>query len=201
VNGAYQIATGKSNTAAESALQIRQQGFVNTTKEQFLAWDRPFDIKGLFIFTPDSTAYLGNIPLDGFRATLSATWKSGLRYTPFERTGFEDSGRPRWEIVEDQPFAEIGSPWFWMDFRLSRDFKWGRQSRFSLSVEVKNFTNFQSATIINGVTGRAWEPGDEVPFTWRDPSYPDPQDRGTPPDNPARYLAPRQVMFGIQLVL
>ena len=71
LSGSYQIATSKSNAAAESALQIRQQGFVNTTKEQFLAWDRPYDIKLLTIFTPDSTTKIGNRSLRGFRLTLT----------------------------------------------------------------------------------------------------------------------------------
>ncbi|MEL6591109.1 MAG: hypothetical protein AAFQ68_13555 [Bacteroidota bacterium] len=152
------------------------------------------------ILTPDSTNYIGNFPLEGFRATLSATWKSGLRYTPFALTGTnQETGRPEWERIEDQPFAEVGSAWFWMDLMISRDFVLGPRSMLSLSFEMTNMTDYQSASIINGVTGRAWEPGDPTPLSWRDPSFPDPQDRGTPPNNPARYLAPRQMMFGVQL--
>lgn len=200
LSGSYQIATGKSNTAAESALQIRQQGFVNTTKEQFLAWDRPFDVKMLMILTPDSTNYLGNIPLEGFRVTLSSTFKSGLRYTPFALTGTnQETGRPEYERIDDQPFARVGAPWFWADLMISRDFILGPRSMFTLSFEMSNLTDYQSAAIINGVTGRAWEAGDPTPLSWRDPSYPDPQDRGTPPNNPARYLTPRQIMFGASL--
>ena len=197
LSGSYQIATGKSNTAAESALQIRQQGFVNTTKEQFLAWDRPYDIKLLAIFTPDSSNYLGNFGLKGFRLTLTGTLKSGLRYTPYFLSGVNDAtGRPEYERIEDQPFSEVGAPWFWMDARLSRDFFLG-PTVLSLSLEVTNFTDYRSSAIINGVTGRAWEPGDPTPLSWRDPSYPDPQDGGRPPNNPARYLTPRQTMFGL----
>jgi len=73
LSGAYQIATGKSNSAAESSLQIVQQGFVNTTKEQFLAWDRPFDFKLLTIFTPQENAEVFGLPLKGFIATSIAT--------------------------------------------------------------------------------------------------------------------------------
>ncbi|MEO1448449.1 MAG: TonB-dependent receptor [Bacteroidota bacterium] len=202
VSGAYQIATGKSNSAAESSLQIQQQGFVNTTKEQFLAWDRPLDFKGLLIWTPDSTQYLGRVPLRGFRATLSATYKSGLRYTPFTlvRTN-EISGRPEYEPILDQPFSQVGSPWFWMHFRLSRDFFIGQNGAISLSFEIKNLTNYRSAAIINGVTGRAWQEGDPLPLSLRDPAYPNPLDRGTPPDNPARFTSPRQFLFGLQVKL
>ncbi|MEM9983733.1 MAG: TonB-dependent receptor [Bacteroidota bacterium] len=200
LSGAYQIATGKSNTAAESAIQIRQQGFVNANKEQFLAWDRPFDLKMLAIFTPDSSNYLGPIPLKGVRLALIATYKSGLRYTPQELIRINDqTGRPEYEPIITQPFDATGSPWFWVDARLSRDFFVGRTGRLSLSIEVKNLTNYLSSAIVNPVTGRAWEEGDDLPLSFRDPKYPDPQDNGPPPDNPARFLAPRHIFFGAQV--
>lgn len=200
LSGSYQIATGKSNSAAESALQIAQQGFVNTTKEQFLAWDRPFDFKFLGIFTPQENASLFGLPLKGFRATVVATYKSGLRYTPYQFIGNdEQTGRPEWERIDDQPFARVGSPWFWADLKLSKDFVILKKVSTSLTFELKNFTNYRSATILNGVTGTAYMPGDDVPMSWRDPRFPDPQDRGTPPDNPARFTAPRQMWLGVEI--
>ncbi len=200
LSGSYSIATGKSNTATESALQIRQQGFVNTTQEQPLAWDRPLDLKLLIIFTPDSSLYLGNFPLRGFRATLSGTYKSGLRYTPFELVRInENSGRPEYEPIEDRPLDKVGKYWSWVDLRLSKDFYVGNSARFSLQFEVRNLFNYRSPTIINGVTGDAYRDGDPLPLNFRDPQYPDPQDRGLPPFNPARFLAPRQTMFGLEI--
>jgi outer membrane receptor protein involved in Fe transport len=199
-SGSYQIATGKSNTATESALQIRQQGFVGASKEQFLAWDRPYDLKLLLIFTPDSSISLGSLGLEGFRATLNTQFKSGLRYTPHRLVQVSpESGRPEYEPIEDQPFAAIGAPWFWADARISRDFSFGQTGKLSLSFEVKNLTNFRSALIVNPVTGRGYEYGDPLPLSFRDPLYPDPQDRGLPPENPARFMAPRQMLFGLQV--
>ncbi|MFK7972514.1 MAG: TonB-dependent receptor [Bacteroidia bacterium] len=203
LSGAYQIATGKSNTAAESALQIRQQGFVNTTSEQFLAWDRPFDVKLFVAYTPDSTQNIGRFPLKGFRVTLNSTLKSGLRYTPQRllRTN-EISGRPEYEPIEDQPFAAVSAPWFWANLRISRDIFLGQRGRrVTFSFELENITNFQSAAIVNPVTGRGYELGDPTPLSWRDPNFPDPQDRGLPPTNPARFLQPRHVWFGIEVGL
>lgn len=198
-NAAYQIATGKSNTAAESALQIKTQGFVNTSKEAYLAWDRPFDVKLSLLFKPDTTIKLFGLPLQGFRFFLSSTLKSGLRYTPYEQTGVSDAGRPIYEPIIDQPFSKIGAPWFWTDFKVTRDLAFGpkKSQRMSLSFEVKNIFNNRNSQIINGVTGKAYRDGDPLPFDTRDPSYPDPQDRGLPPYNPARYMTPRQMMIGL----
>jgi hypothetical protein len=142
--------------------------------------------------------------LKGFRFMLSSTWKSGLRYTPFIQTGIEPNGRPRYELQQDKPFSKIGSPWFWTDLKVTRDVAFGAKRNrrsVSLSFEVTNLTNFKSATIINGVTGTAYRDGDPLPTGTRDPKYPDPRDSGLPPNNPARFLAPRQIWFGAQFNL
>ncbi|MEX2596782.1 MAG: TonB-dependent receptor [Salibacteraceae bacterium] len=197
LNGAYQVATGKSNSAVESLLQIRQTGLVNTTKEQYLAWDRPWDFKGGIIFTPDSTMKLWKIPLEGFRFFLSATYKSGLRYTPHLENGTNDIGRPIYVRDFNQPNAEIGEYWSWVDLKISRDFITKNDRGVSLSLEVKNIFNRRNAQIVNPVTGRAYEFGDPVPDGWRDLAYPDPLDRSTPPTDPARFSSPRQILYGI----
>lgn len=196
-NGAYQVATGKSNSAAESLLQIRQNGTVNTTQEQYLAWDRPWDLKTGIIFTPDSSINLWKIPLKGFRFFLSATYKSGLRYTPYELQGTNDIGRPIYISDQDSPYTEIGQSWYWADFKISRDFVTENGRGLSLSIEIKNITNRRNTQIVNPVTGKAYEYGDPVPESWRDLAYPDPLDESTPPTNPARYTSPRQILYGI----
>jgi outer membrane receptor protein involved in Fe transport len=203
VNGTYQIATGKSNTAAESALQIKTQGFVNTTEENFLAWDRPFDIKASLILKPDTSVRIFGLSMNGFRVFVSSTLKSGLRYTPYEQTGVATNGRPIYEMIEDAAFSKIAAPWFWTDVRVTRDFKFGKtdQHRASLSFEVRNVFNNKNSQIINPVTGKAYRDGDPLPYTVRDPNFPDPQDRGLPPTDPARYMAPRQMMLGLSFLL
>ena len=196
-NGAYQVATGKSNSAAESLLQIRQTGFVNTTKEQYLAWDRPWDFKGGIILTPDSNIRLGRFSLEGFRFFISGTYKSGLRFTPHTQNGTNDIGRPLYFPEVTQPNASIGQAWHWIDMKISRDFVTKKSRGISLSIEIKNIYNRRNAQIINPVTGRAYEIGDPVPESWRDLAFPDPLDRSTPPTDPARFTQPRQILYGI----
>ncbi len=199
LNSRYQIATGKSNTAAESELAIRTLGFNNSTAENFLAWDRPFDNKLLFYFTPDSTTKIFGKSLEGFRVFLISVLKSGMRYTPFEYRGDAPNGRPIYEQVQDAPFSEIATPWFWTDLVITKDFRFGpaKDNAISLSIEFKNLFNNLNSQIINGVTGRAYELGDPLPFTQADPAYPDPQINTAPPLDPARYRQPRQMLVGL----
>jgi len=188
----YQVATGKSNSALESVLQIRERGRVDANKEFFLAWDRPWDIKAWTILKspPGAPKYLQNLTLYAF-----VTYKSGLRYTPTFLSGREPlTGQPIYELDESRRNAKLGSPWRWVDMRLTRSFL---KDRLSLFVEVRNLFNHKNAAIINPVTGRAYEYPDDVPLGWRDPKYPSPLVSGPPPDNPARYLPLRQVFLGL----
>ncbi len=198
-NVAYQVATGKSNSALESRLQIRNTGQVNLTKEQFLAWDRPWDLKGTFIYTPDTSDRLFRIPLKGFRLFVMSTWKSGLRYTPHRQAGVDPSGRPIWEPIETSPNTRIGSPWFWTDLRLTRDFRLRNRLFVSASVEITNLFNNLNAQIVNPVTGTAYRPGDPLPYDERDPNFTGPRVGGPLPTNPARFMQPRQILYGVAL--
>ncbi len=70
----------------------------------------------------------------------------------------------------------------------------------SFIVEVTNLLDRTNATIINPVTGRAYEYGDPTPSGWNDPLYPDLQAPLNPyPYNLARYLAPRNIRAGVSV--
>ncbi|MFB6306750.1 MAG: TonB-dependent receptor domain-containing protein, partial [Flavobacteriales bacterium] len=197
-NGSYQVATGKSNSAAESLLQIKNNGSVNTTKERFLAWDRPFNLKLSVIFSGDSTMSLFGMPLKNFNAFLNMNFKSGMRYTPHKLVDTNDLGRPLYERIPDKRNAEVSKPWFWTDLRLIKDFPFkNKNAVLSLSIKFSNLFDSRNGQIINPVTGEAYRRGDPVPSSWRDPEHPDPQASGTPPTNPARFKAPLHIMYGI----
>ena len=129
---------------------------------------------------------------------VSSTFKSGLRYTPAVQTGVADSGRPMYESIDSQPYSKIGSPWFWTDVRVSKDFSLGKHRFVSLSARMDNIFSYRSAAILNPTTGKAYQYGDPLPNGTRDPKYPDPQDNGVPPFNPARMMAPGHLMLGVE---
>ena len=198
-NVSYQVARGKSNTARESALQIAQTGEIQLAREQYLAFDRPWNINAGVIFTPDSTFRVLGKRINGFRAFLSYRYTSGFRYTPQVKVSENDLGRPEYEERNDRFLEEIATPWINFDLKLSYDWMFSKHTGLVFSVEVRNMFNHLNAQIINPVTGRAYEFGDDVPLTWRDPrpEFNGPQETGVDPRNPARYLAPRQVLYGI----
>ena len=197
-NGSYQVATGKSNSAAERAEQIVQDPNINATKEFFLAWDRPFEFKSMVIFTPDTSWRVFNIPLKNFRVFGSVNWKSGLRYTPAIIVNTpDDLGREQYALDVTRQREEIGSNWFWADLTISRDFEISQRLKMSVYVEIQNLFDNKNAQIVNPVTGTAYEAGDPLLYSQRDPLFNNPQQGGLPPTNPARYLPPRQILYGI----
>lgn len=199
-NGSFQSARGKSNTARESALQIRQQGFVDNTREQPLAWERPWDFKLGVMFRSDSTMTSRKFFHDwGF--FFSSNLKSGFRYTPVIATGTDDFGRTIYEYETDKPNSKIAKPWFWCDLKLSKDVFLNKKRSMAavFSLEVRNVFNNLNAQIVNPVTGDGYKDGDDVPYTWRDPKYKDPQNNSSPPNNPARWRPPTQILYGVAL--
>jgi len=197
-DGAYQIATGKSSSALESVLQIEQNGFVSTSKMQYLAWDRPYDFKGSLIYILDSNRVGPRFKV--FRDIhffIDAHFQAGIRYTPYQATGVDPYGRVIYEEIQSEPYADIGPPWFWTDLKISKNIRVGKKNYLSFSIEVRNLFNNKNAQIIDPVTGRAYQYGDPVPYDEIDPKYLNPNATGLPPTDPSRYLPPRQILYGV----
>lgn len=198
VNATYQVARGKSNSARESGLQIEQNGAVELSSEQYLAFDRPWDVTVGFVMNTDSTFKIRGKSFAGFRVFLSFNYVSGFRYTPYEQDGVQSNGRPTFVRLDDRYLEEVSKAWYQSDLKLSKNFLFKNQKTgITVSIEVRNLLNIQNSVIINPITGEAYKDGDDVPNEWRDNRYLGPQESGTPPDNPARYQAPRQILYGV----
>ncbi|MCB0733210.1 MAG: TonB-dependent receptor [Flavobacteriales bacterium] len=199
-NASYQVARGKSNSARESALQIAQTGEVPLSTEQYLAWDRPWNTTLGVALTYDTS--LRRLPnwFRGVQVFMSNNYQSGYRYTPQQLEGYNDLGRPQYAPLTNQYLQNRAKAWFNTDLKINKTFvlREGSAKGITLSFEARNLLNQKNAQIINPITGKAWEPGDDVPNDWRDPRYIGPEESGTPPNNPARYLAPRQILWGIR---
>lgn len=195
---AYAIVTGKSSSAEEGVLVVR--GDLNESiKEGFLSWDRPFtaSLSANFYVAPGSFGSLEGI-IDDWSFYTRFFYQSGRRYTPAVFTGtIEPNGRREYEYIQNERYTAIGDDWFYIDANFEKYINLSGL-KFSLFIEVNNLLDTQNSTVINPVTGRAYEYGDDVPSSWNDPRYPDVQAPISPyPYNPSRYLTRRNVRFGV----
>lgn len=199
INATYSIATGKSSSSDQGFL-VATGGAFETIGENYLSWDRPLQIsantnfffgKGLGIFG------WGKNIVDDISFKFRAFYQSGKRYTPQILVGTLPDGRPEYESDIENPLSQLASSWFWMDMSIDKYFRFSK-FRFTLSLEISNIFDIKNAAIINPVTGKAYEYGDPTPNSYNDPLYPDLQAPLSPyPFNPARFLSPRQIRFGI----
>jgi len=227
VSISYSLAEGLNSTNDEALQNILVGGQnVGNNVETPLAWDRPWDIKGQFIFTYDrkSKPLFGFKPLNQMKLFLSGYWRSGIRYTPYDFKGYSTNpvtGKNDWKPIyerSDNPadrYSKVGTPWFNIDMSLQKWFRLDKM-KFTAFMEVTNMFNGKNPAIINPVTGKAYRtdyPADpeklkelrndrsyDVPSNVRDPRYLDPRDNSIPSYlNPANFLAQRHIMFGLSL--
>lgn len=199
----YSVATGKSSTSDQGYL-IATRGAQETIQENFLSWDRPITISANLFFSLEKGkgifGFAKNI-LDDINFKTRIFFQSGKRYTPQLLTGYLENGRAEYTSDYDNLNGNVGDAWFYIDMDLDKYINiFGLE--FVINLSVKNLLNNKNSTIINPITGRAYEFGDPTPNSWNDPMYPDLQAPLDPyPYNPARYLTPRQFKFGFTVKL
>lgn len=198
-SASYSITTGKSSTPDQAVLVAR--GIEDETiKENYVVWDRPVQLNLNTTFTiAKGQPLFGFAPgiLDDYNVHFRVFYQSGKRYTPAVFDGNLPNGRPAYISDRSNLLGEIGSPWFWVDMNFEKYIRLANLE-VTLSLQAKNLLNSKSSAIINPVTGRAYEFGDPTPSGWNDPLYPQLQAPvSTFPFNPARYLAGRNMQFGL----
>lgn len=183
----YMMVTGKSSSP-NTQLYI-EAGLIDekTLGEEYMKWDKPI------IFSMDlnfrvpkgyEPRILGwKIPSE-WGGKIRFEYQSGKRYTPIvQHEGGDD-------IYADDANSAISKPVNTVDIKLYKNFKYDKITT-QIFVEVENIFDYKVPQIINPLTGRPYEPGDEIPYSW----YDTPQD--LPPDNPSRYRNPREIIAGI----
>lgn len=202
-NFTYSVATGKSSTADQGYL-VASTGAAETISELYLSWDKPLQASAnLFFNVPRGQGLFGfgNNILDDISLKTRIFFQSGQRYTYQIFTGYLPNGRPEYTADLNNINGEIAQNWFWVDLNLDKYF-YINNIQFSAGIAVTNLFNTLNSTIINPVTGTAYEYGQPTPNYVNDPLYPDLQAPITPyPYNPARYLTPRNIKFEISMKL
>lgn len=199
INATYSIATGKSSSPDQGYL-VATGGAFETIGENYLSWDRPVQVSAntSFFFGKGTGIFgFGKNVIDDISFKFRAFYQSGKRYTPQLLVGYLSDGRPEYESDINNPLSKLAADWFWLDMSIDKYFRF-KNMKLTLTFEVTNIFNIKNAAIINPVTGKAYEYGDPTPNGWNDPLYPDLQAPLSPyPYNPARFLSPRQLRFGV----
>ncbi|MEO8665786.1 MAG: TonB-dependent receptor [Ignavibacteria bacterium] len=202
-NFTYSVATGKSSSSDQGFL-VATTGAAETINEIFLSWDKPLQASANLYFNVEKGKGLfgfGKDILDNISFKSRIFFQSGKRYTQQIQIGTLENGRPEYTSDLDNINGEVGENWFWVDLNIDK-YIYLRSLEFVIGLEINNLFNAQNSTIINPVTGRAYQTGDPTPNYYNDPTYPDLQAPLTPyPYNPSRYLTPRQIKFGVSLKL
>ncbi len=198
INFAYSVATGKSTTSDAGFLVITR-GANENISEIFLSWDRPLQASANLFFNIEKGKGLfgfGRNILDDITLKTRIFFQSGKRYTQQIRSGTLDNGRPEFTDDFNNINGQVSQNWFYVDLDIDKYFRI-LKTDFTLSLSITNLFDTKNATIINPVTGKAYEFGDATPNIYNDPLYPELQAPITPyPYNPARYNTPRQLKFG-----
>lgn len=205
VSFTYMATTGQSASANEKIKDLQASGSVEDTREFYLPWDVPYDLKSNHLFRlANKEGLFGIRALNNMSVYFETVLRSGVRYTPyvFDRTD-PNTGRPVY-VVNSNPdarWSKIGEYWFWCDFTVSKWWKLSAKASITFNIQITNLFDNLNAAIINPVTGRAYEEGDDVPDSWVDPRYRDPRlgTTGPPPTNPARYLPQRHIVVGVAM--
>ncbi|MEO6695058.1 MAG: TonB-dependent receptor [Ignavibacteria bacterium] len=201
LNFTYSVATGKSSTSDQGFL-VATRGAQETISELFLSWDKPIQASANLYFNIEKGKGVfgfGRNILDDISLKSRIFFQSGKRYTQQLRSGTLENGRPEYTSDINNINGEVGENWFWIDLDIDKYIQIGAME-LVLGVSINNLFNQKNSTIVNPVTGKAYEFGDPTPDSYNDPLYPDLQAPISPyPYNPARFLTPRNIRFGISL--
>lgn len=202
----YSIATGKSSNPNDNLLVQAGALSEKPLGENYLRWDRPIrSFLNLSYYKPltDSRAFLG---LKDWGASLRLDYETGRRYT--SQTLLDDpagNDLPRGQrLGEDGEIYWYGTPnsdtpnnriskkaRFTVDTRIYKNWVVG-DIRIRLFFEVQNLLDNRIPRRINVFTGKGFEPGDIISYSYID--SPDPR------INPARMERPRMAEVGLQVI-
>ncbi len=198
LSGSYSIATGKSAASNEALYDLVTLGVEPTIKESYMPWDRPLQASlNLNFKVPKNEPLFGFAPgvLDNYSFFVRFFFESGMRYTPLLPAGYDNTGRELYVTDYNNIDGGVGQNWFYINLNFEKNLDYAGM-KITLSFEVENLLNNKNSQIINAVTGRAYEYGDNT--TGNDPRYPELQAPISPyPYDPSRYLAQRTAKVGI----
>ena len=174
-------------------------------KSNPLVWDKPWTVSmnlDFSVFDKDRPEIFGWMMPPNWSLNLLARAESGQRYTPytFVADGDYDNG---------ESYSEIGPYKSTVNLRFSKHWKFDRNRKVTMHIEVRNLFNHKNYRRVNPFTGEGYQIGDYNPrwvhnSTLTDPDTGDPIVPSTDSENYARstvnpsYIEnPRVILWGV----
>lgn len=196
-NCAFSKARGERSLPADILRGLRARSEGEIYNDVAFDWDKPwqFVLKANFNVGADKKPqFLGmNLPSD-WNLNIKAWGQAGKRYTPYRQTT-DEFGFVQY-VPSGETNSKIGPWWNSLDLSFQKYFRSGKYT-ITFYLEGTNILDHQNVTLINPLTGEEYREGDTIPtggnlFELPPLSYELPLWA-----NPTKYLAPRQVKFGL----
>ncbi len=193
----YSISTGKASRPDDNLLIEAGMLSQKPLSENYLSWDQPFRLTGnlRFNMSEDTPPRLFGLRIpNNWKLNIHFDAQSGSRYTQSVATDTVMMDDGTWVFLgtsmSDNPYGAIADPYITIDMKFTKDFRY-KSLRYGFYIDAENVFNHRIPRRINPFTGKAYDPGEIIPYTYyagRNPNY-----------DPARYYAPRQITLGLFL--
>jgi len=192
----FSKASGERSLPSDVLKGIPGRAYQALYQEYHLDWDKPWQFSfNLSYYEEEKRKILGlTLPSD-WEANLRGRAQAGKRYTPFQAV-VEDNDTT---FVQTGEFNEkMGRYLSSVDLSFQKHFHF-RLFDYTIFCEIANLFDRDNATVINPLTGEAYQKGDIVPYGVDNLLLPEFGLRLAFWEDPARYLPPRNIKLGIAL--
>lgn len=193
----YSISTGKSSRPDDNLLIEAGMLSQKPLSENYLSWDQPFRLTGNLRFHVNedtSPRFFGMRIPNHWKLNIHFDAQSGSRYTKSVATDTLLMDDGTWVFfgtsMSDNPYGAIADPYITIDVKFTKDFYY-KSLQYGFFIDAENVFNHKIPRRINPFTGKPYDPGEIIPYTYykgQNPNY-----------DPARYYAPRQISVGFLL--
>jgi outer membrane receptor protein involved in Fe transport len=196
VDLSFSKASGERSLPSDVLKGIPGRAYQTLYQEYYLDWDKPWQISfNLSYYEDEKKKILGLTLPSNWEFNLRGWAQAGKRYTSFKAvTEDEDT-----IFVQSGDFNEkIGEYLSSVDLNLQKHFHF-RAFKYTLFCEITNLFDRKNPTVINPLTGDAYQEGEMIPYGVDNLLLPEFGSKLPFWEDPARYSSPRNIKLGIAL--
>lgn len=189
-------ASGERSLPSDVLKGVPGRAYQALYQEYYLDWDKPWQISFNLNYYEDQKRNFLGITLPGDWDLILRGWaQAGKRYTPFEAV-IEDTDTT---FVQSGKFNEkMGKYLSSVDLNFQKHFHLG-SFKYTLFCEITNLLDRKNPTVINPLTGEAYQKGDIIPYAVDNLLLPEFGLNLPFWEDPARYSPPRNIKLGMAI--